>query len=188
MDPVAASSAARASAPVARAATKTDPAALAGGVAAKGTTFAKTLQAAAESKVTRGVPSQVREAEKHKTVDGHHYARITAGLREGQYLNTSGNTRHGDSFALVERGGRAFHVYGTGKDRHVVEVKTRAVAAAPVSGSPTGGVDAPEAEATTPAAVTTTTPTTPTTDPAASGDDADVAATGNGGTPAPAGD
>lgn len=150
MDPVAATSAAR----------TVDPAAAAGGVAAKGTTFTKALQAATEGDGTRGITRRVKDAEAHAAVDGHRYSRITAGLREGSYLNTSGNARHGQAFTLVERAGRTFHVYGDGPDRRVVEVKARAATpAAPAATTPA---------ATTPAATTpaTTTPAaTPEPDP-----------------------
>jgi hypothetical protein len=45
-------------------------------------------------------------------VDGHKYAKITNGVRKGEYVNQSGNARDGDAFRLVERGGFEFHVYG----------------------------------------------------------------------------
>lgn len=155
MDPVASTSAARDAQTVARAArpSTTDPAADAGGVAAKGTTFTRVLQAATEGAGTRGVAAQVTTAEAHATVDGHRYSRITAGLREGSYLNTSGNARHGQAFALVERGGRTFHVYGDGADRRVVEVKAKT----------TAGPSAltPAAPGPAPVVPTPTTPTTP---------------------------
>ena len=37
------------------------------------------------------------------------------------YLNTSGNVRDGQAFVLVKRDGREYHIYGTGKDRTIVE-------------------------------------------------------------------
>jgi hypothetical protein len=58
-----------------------------------------------------------------KPVDGRGYADILTGPRAGLYLNTSGNARDGQAFTLVNRDGREFHVYGTGKDRVVVSVR-----------------------------------------------------------------
>src|SRR4051794_28925913 len=63
--------------------------------------------------------------EKTKAVPGHAYADILNGSRSGLYLNTSGNKRDGDVFALVKRDGREFHIYGTGKDRVVIGLKKR---------------------------------------------------------------
>src|SRR4051794_11084864 len=61
--------------------------------------------------------------ERTKAVPGHAYADILNGSRSGLYLNTSGNKRDGDVFALVKRDGREFHIYGTGKDRVVIGLK-----------------------------------------------------------------
>lgn len=145
MDPVAPTPAARDAETVARAARvrTADPAAAAtGGVAAKGTTFSRVLEAATEGTAARGVARTTTAAETHATVAGHRYSRITAGLREGSYLNTSGNTRHGQAFSLVERGGRTFHVYGDGPDRRVVEIKPRAERPGPSAATPAPGVPA----------------------------------------------
>jgi hypothetical protein len=105
-------------------------------VAAPSTTFSATLEAVAEKSGARGIPQRARETEEQTPVEGHHYAKITAGMREGQLLNTSGNERHGRAFELVERGGRTFHVYGTGKDRIVVEIKPAASESPGVAGAP----------------------------------------------------
>ena len=124
--------------------------------------------------------------ERTDPVEGHMYAEITAGPRNGMYLNTSGNERHGKAFLIVERAGRTFHVYGTGADRAVFEVKdehktpaatkpaTPAPAATkPATPAPAATTPAPAmtnaatqtpvaastpAVATTPAAATTITP------------------------------
>jgi hypothetical protein len=45
-------------------------------------------------------------------VSGHKYAKVTNGVREGEYVNQSGNDRDGQAFKLVERGGHEYHVYG----------------------------------------------------------------------------
>ena len=61
------------------------------------------------------------KGEKTEAVAGHHYAEIVDGPRNGMFINTSGNERDGDTFLIVKRAGRTFHVYGTGADRVVVE-------------------------------------------------------------------
>jgi hypothetical protein len=45
-------------------------------------------------------------------VTGHKYAKISNGVRKGEYVNQSGNARDGEAFKLVERNGFEFHVYG----------------------------------------------------------------------------
>jgi hypothetical protein len=66
---------------------------------------------------------KLRKNEKIEPVEGHAYAEITAGAREGMYINTSGNKRHGDAFVLVNKGGVEYHIYGTGADREVIAIK-----------------------------------------------------------------
>ena len=62
------------------------------------------------------------KAEKTEDVAGRAYDEIVAGPRNGMMLNQSGNARHGQAFVLVERDGRSFHIYGSGKDRRIFEV------------------------------------------------------------------
>jgi hypothetical protein len=45
-------------------------------------------------------------------VSGHKYAKVTNGVRKGEYVNQSGNDRDGQAFKLVERAGHEYHVYG----------------------------------------------------------------------------
>jgi hypothetical protein len=45
-------------------------------------------------------------------VSGHKYAKVTNGVRKGEFVNQSGNARDGQTFKLVERNGFEFHVYG----------------------------------------------------------------------------
>ena len=66
------------------------------------------------------------KGEKTEKVDGHHYAEIVAGPRNGMFVNMSDNERHGEAFVMVKREGRQFHVYGSGDDRAVFEVGHRA--------------------------------------------------------------
>src|SRR5919202_6442963 len=60
--------------------------------------------------------------EKTEKVSGHHYEKIVAGPDKGEYLNRTGNARDGEAFRIVQRGGRTFHVYGSGKDHKVFEL------------------------------------------------------------------
>ena len=68
---------------------------------------------------------ELRKGEEVKPVEGHAYAEITKGAREGMYINTSGNSRHGEAFVLVRKHGVEYHIYGTGKDREVVALEPR---------------------------------------------------------------
>ena len=68
---------------------------------------------------------KVPKGEKTTPVEGHAYADITAGPRNGMYINTSGNKRDGQAFVLVKRDGKEFHIYGSGKDRLVVCLKRK---------------------------------------------------------------
>jgi hypothetical protein len=54
------------------------------------------------------------------------YADILSGPRNGYYVNIQqGSAREGDIFHIVKRGGKEFHVYGTGDDAVYVEVGTK---------------------------------------------------------------
>jgi hypothetical protein len=67
--------------------------------------------------------TKVPKGEKSEHVKGHSYDEVTAGPRDGMFVNRSGNKRDGQAFARVLRDGREFHIYGTGKHRLIVEVK-----------------------------------------------------------------
>jgi hypothetical protein len=82
----------------------------------------------------------LKKGEKLSKVDGHQFARIKGGARDEMCVNLSGNERSGQAFDLIWRDGRQFHVYGSGKDRSVVEVGHKA-AATPTQGA-TGGTTA----------------------------------------------
>jgi hypothetical protein len=59
-----------------------------------------------------------RSGERWAPVKGaYNYADILGGPRNGLYVNTSGGIRDGMAFQIVKKGGKWFHVYGTGKDR-----------------------------------------------------------------------
>jgi hypothetical protein len=85
----------------------------------------------ASSKSSANTPDSVLDAkkapkgEKTTPVEGHAYADITSGPRNGMYVNTSGNKRDGQAFVLVKRDGKEYHIYGSGKDRLVVCLKPK---------------------------------------------------------------
>jgi len=68
----------------------------------------------------------LKKGEKLSKVDGHQFGRIKGGERDEMCVNLSGNARSGQAFDLVWRDGRQFHIYGSGKDRQVVEVGRKA--------------------------------------------------------------
>jgi hypothetical protein len=88
-------------------------------VSGNGSSSSEASDDAAESTSAPKAPA----GERTKAVPGHAYADILNGSRSGLYLNTSGNKRDGEVFALVKRDGREFHIYGTGKDRVVIGLK-----------------------------------------------------------------
>jgi uncharacterized membrane protein len=91
----------------------------------------------ASTKSAANTPDSVLDAkkapkgEKSAPVKGHAYADITAGPRNGMFINTSGNKRDGQAFVLVKRDGKEFHIYGSGKDRVVVCLKPKTEASKP---------------------------------------------------------
>ena len=68
---------------------------------------------------------KLRTCETVEPVPGHAYAEITSGPRSGMYINTSGNSRHGEAFVLVEKADFDYHIYGSGPDRLVVRANKR---------------------------------------------------------------
>lgn len=82
-----------------------------------GTSFSKELEKASTK--------QRPDGEQTRKVSGHHYAKIMNGDDKGLYLNQLDDSpREGQAFKKVARDDRVFHVYGEGKSRVVVEVKT----------------------------------------------------------------
>jgi hypothetical protein len=67
----------------------------------------------------------LRHGESMSPVAGHAYAEISGGKRDGLFVNTSHNVRHGQAFVLVHKNGREYHIYGHGKDRVVVALRRR---------------------------------------------------------------
>jgi hypothetical protein len=86
-----------------------------------------------------------REPPKGETwapVKGHQsYADILSGSRNGYFVNIQqGSSREGDVFHIVKKGGKEYHVYGTGDNKTEVEVgatkkKPKADEAAATTGS-----------------------------------------------------
>ena len=79
--------------------------------------------------------------EKSEKVAGHQYEKIVAGPDKGHFINRTGSPRDGEDFQIVQRGGRTFHVYGTGADHKVYELP-HASKKATGAGSDTGGTPA----------------------------------------------
>jgi hypothetical protein len=92
--------------------------------------FAAALKdaAAGESAKASGV-QDAPFGETYADVAGRGYDEIVSGPRNGMFVNQSGNGRHGQAFTRVERDGREFHIYGSGRDRHVISVRPRSAAA-----------------------------------------------------------
>jgi hypothetical protein len=58
-------------------------------------------------------------------VQGHwNYADILNGKRNGFFVNLSSGVRRGMTFLIEHHGGKTYHVYGEGKDRQMIEVRT----------------------------------------------------------------
>jgi hypothetical protein len=94
---------------------------------------------------TKGSPVSTETApadERTEAVPGRPFADILNGRRSGLFLNTSGNARDGHAFVLVERNGREYHIYGSGKDRRVFAVTPPAATPADTTttDAPTGTV------------------------------------------------
>jgi hypothetical protein len=113
------------------------------------------------------------KGERWAPVEGHNnYADILEGPRNGLYVNISGGVRDGMAFQIVKKGDRVYHVYGTGKDRQMIQVEPRD----DDTKRPERTTAATGSGGTTPAGAT------------ASDDTADAVAAGTGGTAAPSSD
>jgi hypothetical protein len=66
------------------------------------------------------------KGEKWAPVEGHwNYADILNGKRNGFFVNLSSGVRRGMTFVIEHHGGKTYHVYGEGKHRQMVEVRTK---------------------------------------------------------------
>jgi hypothetical protein len=90
--------------------------------AGRGTTHASSPDDGTGFKAALAEARTRPKGEKTEKVSGHHYEKIVAGPDKGEYLNRTGNAREGEAFRIVQRGGRTFHVYDTGKDHKVFEL------------------------------------------------------------------
>jgi hypothetical protein len=126
-----------------------------------GSSFSNALKAASstDSSSQSDKTAATDVAETTQAVPGHLYSEILTGPRAGMYINTSHNVRAGQTFVMVHRNGVELHVYGTGKNRHVVEMRRHSDPASSGTSSKTTA-DKPTASApatpTTPSGTTTT--------------------------------
>lgn len=72
--------------------------------------------AKAEKAIPKGPKGETTQAVK----DHPAYVEITAGPRNGMFINMTNNERRGEAFTLVKKDDRDLHIYGTGKDRRVI--------------------------------------------------------------------
>src|SRR5215467_4361716 len=87
-----------------------------------GTSFSSALKDATSTATDTKAPS----GETTQAVEGHKYSDILTGPRKGMFLNTGSNKRAGQAFVMVRKNGREYHIYGTGKNRVVIGMKTSA--------------------------------------------------------------
>ena len=112
------------------------------GVKSFASVLAKSANTASSTTAATTEAAARPDGEQTKKVAGHPFARIINGDDKGMYLNQlAGSPRLGKTFKLIERADHVFHIYGTGKDRVIVDVKAKAT---------------PDATTTTPDAAATT--------------------------------
>jgi hypothetical protein len=106
-------------------------------LAKQSTTAATTTTPGTDVATTTPAAISLNKGEAMKAVNGHSYAEIDGGKRDGLYVNTSNNKRRGQAFVLVHKHGREYHIYGTGKDRVVVALRKPAHADTQTTTPPT---------------------------------------------------
>jgi hypothetical protein len=100
--------------------------------------FAAELAKSAGTAASSAKAAARPDGEQTKKITGHPYSRIGNGTDKGLFLNQlAGSPRIGAAFRMVERDDHVFHVYGTGKDRVIVEVKAQSTSDAPSTTSTT---------------------------------------------------
>ncbi|WP_205697295.1 hypothetical protein [Conexibacter sp. SYSU D00693] len=109
----------------------------------------------AASGTTPTTESDAKATRKLQPIKGHEFSKVLEGAQKGHYVNRSGNARDGETFQRVHRDGRLFHVYGEGKERTVVELKT-----AQTGTDAPGGTSAPSSTTRTSESSKPTTTTT----------------------------
>jgi hypothetical protein len=92
-----------------------------------------TTTAAAKTTAERHPDIKLLKGETMTHVKGHSYAEIDGGRRDGMFVNTTHNKRRGMAFVRVERNGREYHIYGSGKNRLVVACKPHRHATTPTT-------------------------------------------------------
>jgi hypothetical protein len=91
------------------------------------TNFANELAKSARTAASTATPAPRPDGEQTKKIAGHPFSRIQNGSDKGLYLNQlAGSPRQGSVFRLARHDDRLFHVYGSGKDRVIVEVRAQA--------------------------------------------------------------
>ncbi len=66
-------------------------------------------------------PREGQRKETTKPVEGHPaYVEVTAGPRNGMFINMTDNARRGQAFVLVKKDDHDLHIYGTGEHRRVI--------------------------------------------------------------------
>ena len=93
--------------------------------------------------------STASSEERTEAVPGRAYADILDGPRKDLFLNTSGNARNGQTFVLVLKGEKEYHIYGTGKERQVFMVKAKPAADTTAS-TPTTSTETTTSDTTAP--------------------------------------
>ena len=90
---------------------------------------------AAAGKKTHASEVDPPKGELWAPVEDHwNYADILNGKRNGFFVNLSSGARRGMTFVIEHHGGKTYHVYGEGKDRQMVEVRTKPAATRTTTG------------------------------------------------------
>ena len=99
------------------------------------------------AKHSKAPKDQPPKNERWAPVAGHNnYADILEGSRNGLYVNISGGVRDGMAFQIVKKGDKVFHVYGTGKDRQMIQVAPKKDDGDATKAEGTKSVENPEAK------------------------------------------
>jgi hypothetical protein len=68
----------------------------------------------------RAIPKGPKGETTQAVKDHPAYVEITAGPRNGMFVNMTNNERRGEAFTMIKKDDRDLHIYGTGKDRRVI--------------------------------------------------------------------
>ena len=115
----------------------------------------ETVDSKKAEKTEKAIPKGPKGETTQAVKDHPAYVEITAGPRNGMFINMTNNERRGEAFTLVKKDDRDLHIYGTGKDRRVIiswhkdqpahadEYKADGTKKASEKSPKTGGVTAP---------------------------------------------